>query len=40
MASEKLKSHKSPGIGQIPVEMIKADGRVIRCEILKLNISI
>jgi len=26
MAVEKLKSHKSPGIDQIPAEMIKAGG--------------
>jgi hypothetical protein len=34
MASEKLKRHKSPGINQIPAEMIKAGGRRIRSEIL------
>ena len=37
---ETLKSHKSPGIDQIRVELIKARGRTIRCEIHKLIISI
>ena len=37
---EKLKSHISPGIDQIPVELIKAGGRTIRCAIHKLIISI
>jgi hypothetical protein len=37
---EKLKSHKSPGVDQIPVEMIKAGGRTIRCVIHNLIISI
>ena len=27
LAIEKLKSHKSPGIDQIPAELIKAGGR-------------
>jgi hypothetical protein len=40
MAIEKLKRHKSPGIDQIPAELIKAGGRIIRSEILKLIISI
>jgi hypothetical protein len=40
MAIEKLKSHKSPGIDQIPAELIKAGGRIIRSEIHKLIISI
>jgi hypothetical protein len=40
MAIEKLKSHKSPGIDQIPAESIKAGGRIIRSEIHKLVISI
>ena len=40
LAIEKLKSHKSPGIDQIPAEFIKAGGRTIRCEIHKLIISI
>jgi len=37
---EKLKSHKSSGIDQIPAEMIKAGGRKIRCAIHKLIISV
>jgi hypothetical protein len=37
---EKLKSHKSPGIDQIPAELIKAGGRTIRCAIHKLIIAI
>jgi hypothetical protein len=36
MAIEKLKRHKSPGIDQIPAELIKARGRTIRSEIHKL----
>ena len=36
MAIEKLKSHKSPGIDQIPVELIKAGVRTIRYEIHSL----
>jgi hypothetical protein len=40
LAIEKLKSHKSPGIDQIPAEVIKAGGRTIRCAIHKLLISI
>jgi len=40
LAIEKLKSHKSPGIDQIPVELIKAAGKTICCEIHKLIISI
>ena len=36
----KLKNHKSPGIDQIPAELIKAGGRTICCAILKLIISI
>jgi len=39
MATEKLKEHKSPGIDQIPAELIKAGGRKIRSEIHKLIIS-
>ena len=39
LAIEKLKSHKSPGIDQIPTELIKAGGRTIRCAIHKLIIS-
>ena len=40
MAIEKLKSHKSPGIDQIPAALIKAGGRTICSEIQKLIISI
>jgi len=40
LASEKLKSHKSPGIDQIPNELIKAVCRIICSEILKLIISV
>ena len=40
LAIEKLKSHKSPGIDQIPAELIKEGGRIIRCQINKLIISI
>jgi hypothetical protein len=39
-AWEKLKSHRSPGIDQIPAELIKAGGRIIRSEIHKLITSI
>jgi hypothetical protein len=35
LAIEKLKSHKSPGIDQIPAELIKVEGRKIRSEIHK-----
>jgi hypothetical protein len=37
---EKLKSHKSPGIDQIPAELIKAGGRTIHCEIHEHIISV
>jgi hypothetical protein len=37
---KKLKSHKLPGIDQIPAELIKAGGRTIRCAIHKLIITI
>jgi len=40
LAIEKLKSHKSPGIDQIPAELIKVGGRATRSEINKLIISI
>ena len=40
MFTEKLKSHKSPGIDQIPAELIKAEGKTIHYEIHKLIISI
>jgi len=36
LAIEKPKSHKSPGIDQIPAELIKAGGRIIWYEIHKL----
>jgi len=39
-AIEKLKSHKSPGIDQIPAKLIKARGRTIQYEIHKLIIAI
>jgi hypothetical protein len=34
MAVGKLKTHKSPGIDQIPGELIKAGGRIICSEIV------
>ena len=41
LAIEKLKRYRSPGIDQIPAELIKAGGRPIRYEIhnlvMKLN---
>jgi hypothetical protein len=40
LAIEKVQSHTSPVIDQIPAEMIKAGGRTIRSEIHKLIISI
>ena len=40
LAINKLKSHKSPGIDQIPAELIKAGGRTICLEIHKLFTSI
>ena len=40
LAIEKLKSHKSRGIDQIPAELIKAGGRTILYEIHELIISI
>ena len=39
-AIEKLKNHKSPGIGQTPAELIKEGGRTIRYQIHKLIVSI
>jgi hypothetical protein len=33
LAIDKLKSHKSPGIDEIPAEPIKEGDRTIRCEI-------
>ena len=35
---EKLKRHKSPGIDQIPAELIKAGARTMLCAIHKLII--
>jgi len=40
LAIDKLKSHKSPGIDQIPAEQINAGGRAICFEIHKLITSI
>jgi hypothetical protein len=40
LAIEKLKSHKSPGVGQIPAELIKAGGGTIFGAIHKRIISI
>ena len=40
LAVDKLKSHKSTGIDQIPAELIKAGGRTICLEIHKLTASI
>jgi len=40
LAIDKLKSHKSPGIDQIPAGLIKAGDRTICLEIHKLIISI
>jgi hypothetical protein len=40
LAIEKLKTHISPGIDQIPTKLIKAGGRTIRSEVHKLIISI
>ena len=37
IATEKLKGHKLPGIGQIQTESIKAGGKQICSEIHKLN---
>jgi len=36
MTIEKLKGHKSPGIDQIPANLIKAGGKTIRSDIYKL----
>jgi hypothetical protein len=40
MVIKKRKRNKSPGIDQIPVELIKSGGRIFRSEIHKLNNSI
>jgi hypothetical protein len=36
MVVEKIKRHKSPGMDEIPAELIKAQGRTIHSEIHKL----
>ena len=38
VAIEKLKRHKSPGIDQIPAELIKVGARTICCEVHKLKL--
>jgi len=40
LAVEKVKNYKSPGVDQIPAELIKAGSRTICCEIHKLIIPI
>ena len=40
LAIDKIKSHKSPGIDQIPAQLIKAGGRTICLENHKLITSI
>ena len=40
LATERLKRHTSQGNDQIPAELMKARGRIIRCQIHKLIISI
>ena len=40
LAIEEIKSHKSPGIVQIPAELVKVGSGTIRFEIHKLIISI
>jgi hypothetical protein len=40
LAIEKLKSHKSPSINQIPAKLFKEGGRTFRSSIHKLIISI
>ena len=40
LAIEKLKSHKSQVIDQIPTELFKSEGRTIRFEIHKLTVFI
>jgi hypothetical protein len=37
IAAGKLKRHKSPGIDQIPTELIKVGGRTILFQVSKLN---
>jgi hypothetical protein len=36
VATGKLKRYKSPGVGQIPTELIQAGGETLRSEIHKL----
>ena len=36
LAIEKVKSHKSPGMDQIPAALVKTEGRTIRPDICKL----
>jgi len=38
LAIEKLKSHKSPGIDQIPTELIKVGGKTVRYGIHYFNL--
>ena len=38
MAAEKLKRRKSPGIYQIPLELIKARGMTVCCDVQKLSV--
>ena len=40
LSIDKLKSHKSPGIDEIPAELIKAGGETICLEIHKLITSV
>jgi hypothetical protein len=40
VATEKVKSHKSTGIDQIPTELIKPGDRTICCEIHRIIISV
>jgi hypothetical protein len=40
LAIEMLKSHKSPGVDQVPTELIKAGCKTIRCRIHKLIFSV
>jgi hypothetical protein len=40
LAIDKVKSHKSPGIDQIPAKLIKEGGRTIGLEIRKPNTSV
>ena len=40
LSIEKLKSNKSPGVNQIPAELIKEEGRIICYQIHRLIVSI